>query len=175
MQRTTCTRAQKSGLRKHSRPGFHNPIEGGPRSVVVAFFRRHQALDAGQQFFLGHLVEGNARLGDIFAVGHLHLARGTLKPRLADNAAVGAAIGQIAFRLVNLHLMLVGMNEIFIEIGRRKGFVGDFAQGLLGLGGLGAVRGVAAMAVFGSKPLKRNEPSLLNIVTVVTAKNASTA
>ncbi|ACP24614.1 hypothetical protein NGR_c08230 [Sinorhizobium fredii NGR234] len=87
-------------------------------SVVVALFRRYQPFDAGQQFLLRHAIEGQ-RLRLVFAFRSLGKSGGF---RLGDRGSVGLG-------LVHFHMLLQGMDQIFLEITGRKGLISDLTQG----------------------------------------------
>jgi hypothetical protein len=74
-------------------------------------FRRRQALEALQQFFFGHALDG-----DLGVVG-IDAGTGLANQR-----------NRIRLRLVHLNEFLQGMNEFFTQIlgGNRR--IGDFAQ-----------------------------------------------
>ena len=86
-------------------------------SVVVAFFRRNQAFNAGAKLFFRHLVEGDG-------VRHVRTIRGL------GGVLVGRSAGRaVGLGFIDFDMALKRMDQVFLQIVGRKGFVGDLAKG----------------------------------------------
>src|SRR4051812_7219900 len=119
MRRTAARRMSKIATKPTMRKGW--TIVPAPSNkvrllVVVALFRGHQTLDAGEQVFFGHPVERDILLGVIGAGGG---SRGACL--VGDRLAIGLG-------LVDFDMLLQRMDQIFLEVVGRQRLVGDLAQ-----------------------------------------------
>lgn len=102
------------GIAKPQRMKNCNLIE---RSEAVVLFRRDKAFNASQQFFFRHTVESH----------HIFLA--SLSNAFGNFFRCIGNLGRSGFRLIHFNMLLQRMDQVFLQIIRREGLIGNLAQG----------------------------------------------
>src|SRR5215217_5858863 len=109
------------GAKKPGRAGLSQSADARASVLVVALGRRHKALQAAQEIFLAHAVEGD--LG-VVATARLDTGRrgGGSGRDLAEQR------NRFGFRLIDFDILLQGMGELLLEVVRSDRLVRDLAQ-----------------------------------------------
>src|SRR3954454_4447632 len=109
--------AQKSP----AEPGFRKSAGAWASVLVVALGRRDEALEAAQEIFLAHAVEGD--LAVVRAAG-----RGSHRGRRRRGRNLAKQGNGFRFRLIDFDIFLQGVDELLLEVVRGDRLVGDLAQ-----------------------------------------------